>query len=315
MLKNKVSFASILALLILGCSSLFSSGIYIEPGASLTYVRKFDSQTPGKPLRIININSSPMVYNISVVADEYRLKGYIPMPDTNWVKPMKNDVKVEPYDTVDIPIMISIPESDENYNRAWVCELSVMQSAWKDPSIGGKAGTVLQLGARATWLIETPFKKALAAINSDKLSVAPAIQPIQYGDSTINKGEIFITIRNDDEIEHVYSLESYIPNFGDSIIGRVLDIFPLTTEETGWILDPNWICPKKKKLFGIFSKSPTIKLGSGEVGKYPITIDMPPSEELNQRQFEGIILIRPDGQREDSRFVRYIISPGLEYKE
>ncbi len=297
------------------CLTSLGAGISIEPGASLTFVRKFDNQTPGQSLRIININSAPMVYEIRTVVDEYRLKGYSPLPDSLWVKPTQNNFKVEPYDTFDVPIIISIPENDANYNRAWVCELSVMQSPWVEPSVGGgKAATMLQLGARATWLIETPFNKTLPPKGTDPLTVTPSIQPIQYGDSTINKGVFTIKIRNDSDLPHEYFLESYIPNLGDSIQGRLLDIFPLTTEETGWILDKKWIRPKPKKFLGIFPKKTTIKLKPGEVGEFPIIIDLPPSAELGERQFEGIILVRPEGQNKGSRFVRCIIAPGLEYK-
>lgn len=296
------------------CFSCFGAGIYIEPGASLTFVRLFDSQAPGQPLRIVNINSTPMVYEIRAVADEYRLKGYIPMPDTLWVKPTMNNIKVEPYDTVDIPIQITIPKGDENFNRAWLCELSVMQSPWQDPAGKGKTGTMLQLGARATWLIETPFNRNLPAKGADPLSVAPSIQPIQYGDSTINKGSFMIKIRNDSNEPHEYFLETYIPSFGDTLIGRMLDIFPLTTEETGWILDLSWIKPKPKKSLGVMSKKPSIKLNPGQVGEYEILVDLPPSAELGNRQFEAIVLIKPEDQNRGSRFVRYIISPGLEYK-
>jgi len=293
---------------------IWGAGISISPGASLVYVKKFDSKVPGKPLRIININSVPMTYDISVTVEKHRLKGYLPLPDTMWVRPMKNHFKVEPWDSFDVPIQISIPNDPANYNRAWVCDLAVTQSKWVDTTkVKGKAGTVLQLGARAAWLIETPTESKLPDANEDPLTVAPGIWAIQYGDSTSNKGVLPIKIRNDDNVKHEYIFESYIPNFGDTIIGRKLDIFPLTTEETGWILDPSWIRPKPKRFLWLFKKKPAITLKPGEEGEYPILIDFPPSNELGERRYEGVILIRPDGQRTGSRFVRYVFRPGLKY--
>jgi len=293
--------------------TLLGAGIYIEPGASLTYVKMFDSETPGKPLRLVNVNSVPMVYDISIISAEQRLKGYLLLPDTMWVRPIGNHFKVEPWDTFDVPILISIPEDKANYNRAWACELSVIQSKWTSDKAVGKAGAVLQLGANATWLIETPTQNKLPDKGTDPISVSPGIWSVQYGDSTENKVILPIKIRNDDDVEHTYTFESYIPDFGDSIVGMRLDIFPLTIEETGWIFDPSWIRPKPKKFLGLFKRKPAIKLKPGEEGEYPIIVDLPPTTELGDRRYEGVILIRQDGQSFGSRFTRYIITPGREY--
>jgi len=309
MFKYWIKLISSFVLITITLSTAFGAGIYIEPGASLTYVRIFEAETPGRPLRIININPSPMVYEISVVADEHRVKGYIPLPDTTWVRPAINNVRVEPYDTLEVPIIISIPNDPANNNRAWGCELSVVQSKWEEETIESRAGTQLQLGARATWLIETPAIFELPNKGKDPLSISPSIQPVHYSEQTVNQAELDIKIRNDSDETHEYHVLSYIPNWGDTIMGRVLDIFPLTIDENDWIPDPQWIRPKPK---GVLKRAPVIKLAPGEVGEYPVLIDLPPSEELGRRRFEGVILIKPDDQFVGSRFVRFIINPRYE---
>lgn len=300
-----------LFLLLVFSSSLFSLGISLEPAAALMYVRDFDFLAPGKPLTIINVNDKPMVYRIKVDTEKYRLKGYFPLPDESWVKPVPDSLIIGAFDSAKIDIFINIPKSETNYNRAWTCDITVTQSKLEQEPFRGVAA--MELGAKATWLIESPTSERLPDKGQDLLSIAPAHWIIQYGDSTINKAELEITIRNDDTEPHSYSFETYFPNLGDAITGHRLDIFPLTVTETGWILDASWVKPKKRG-FLFFKKEPVIKLNPGEKASQIIKIDMPLSKELGNKNYEAIVLIKPDNQLQGSRFCRFIIMPGLEYE-
>ena len=308
-MKDNRPLATIIICLLATAHVAFAAGISIEPGATLTFVRRLGDEIPGKPLRIINVNSKEMEYNITQVTEGFRLKGYFPLPDTSWVTVEKKNFILYPHDTVDIPVIFRIPDEARNYNRAWYVEFSVEQSRPVDVDGHKAAGAVIQLGARSTWFIETPMNKELPPPGEDKLAVAPSIWAIQYGDSTENKAELPFKIRNDDNITHEYEMVAYLPDYGDTMLGRQLDIFPLLVNEKGWVLDKSWVKPKPGGILG--NKTPTFKLEAGEVAEHSILIEMPPSSELGERRYEAIVLVKPDGDSKWSRFCRVIISPGL----
>jgi hypothetical protein len=309
-MRSRIRIISLIVSVFLA-SSLLALGISIEPGGALMVVQKFGVAAPGTPLKIINVNDSPMIYMINVLNGESRIKGYSPIPDTTWVRPEKDSFVVQPHETLSVPMIVDIPPGEENYNRAWSCELMVTQISTQTPVPGATA--VMELGAHAVWLIETPSREVLPAKNkTDLLSVSPALWIVQYGDSTINNGEFPFQIRNDDNVKHTYSFQTYMPYYGDSIRGQRLDIMPITVDQNGWILDSTWITAKKTG-FLFFKGSPKFTLKPGEIKEHIINLNLPLSKELGNKQYEGVILIKRDGETKGSRFIRFLIAPGLKY--
>lgn len=305
---NRLKYVGLLIFLL--TVSVYALGISIEPGGALMAARIMGEPIPAPPLRIVNINDKPMEYSIEIIIDKQQIKGYYPLPDVEWVSVEKPEFVIEAHDTFELPITINIPDEEANYNSAWFYKIVVTQTNITEGLTVG--GSQIQLAATATWLIETPRKLELAEKSYGELSIAPSTFFIRYGDSTINKAEFPVKIRNNDTINHTYRFETYFPYYGDTIRGLKLDIMPLIVDETGFILDKSWVRAKPDK-FLFFNKAPKLKLNPGESGEQTILIDLPTSRELNEQRYEAILLVKPDNGYAKSRFIRFIIAPGLEY--
>jgi len=310
---NSYKYTLITAMLVvLLTASVYGLGIAIEPGGALSYLVFLRPNLDIKPIKVINVNDEPMQYDLVATTEPSHLKGYFPLPDKSWVSFEPGSFRLEPHETLLVKVLLNLPEDDPTiFNRAWSFDINVTQTNIIPDTAASIAR--LQLGATAVWNVETPSKTELPEKGSDQLSVAPSIYTIQYGDSTINKGEFPIKIRNDDEVAHKYEFETYFPEYGDSIKGMVMDILPLKVGEGGFILDKSWVRAKRDRFLLLFKKSPKIKLEPGETAEQIVVVDLPESSELGNQRYEGIILIKPDGKMKGSRFVRFVFVGGLPY--
>lgn len=291
-----------MSLLIL-VSIVFGVGITIYPGASLSFVRAIGTEIRLPSLYVVNVNDKPMDYELRVLSTEL-LDGYFPLPDVEWVRLGQKEYRIQPYDTVEVPVFITIPQDSINYNRAWSFDVTVTQKPI-DPKAAGFA--MVQLGAKATWFVETKaVENYLPEPNGEPLAVSPGVWFVDFEGEEETAGEIPIEIRNDDDVEHTYYFEVYNePDFGDSIRGQKLDIMPMFAFSENWITNWEWLHPKPGK-FLFFKKKPKITLGPGEVGKHFVELDFPEGV-LGENVYETVVLIKPDGIGKDGRFVRFVV--------
>ena len=87
---------------------------------------------------------------------------------------------------------------------------------------------------------------------------------------------------------------------------------PITVDPNGWILDSTWLSAKKTG-FLFFKGAAKITLKPGQIKEHVIELEIPPSNELGNKQYEGVVLVKPDGSFNGSRFIRFVIVPGLKY--
>ncbi len=293
---------TVLLVMILFTGSLLSLGISITPGASLTFVRDFGMEGDLPPLEIINVNESPMIYSIKVLAQS-KLKGYFPVPDIEWVRLGMDEITVQPYDTAEVPIYVTIPDDPANHNRAWSVVVSVSQKPLND---SGGSFAAIELGAQASWFIET---KSMPNSLSDKIDeplvVSPSIWTGKFAEGEEPSGELAFEIMNNSDETHTYTFMNYHPAYGNELEGQKLDILPLIGDDESWISDRNWI-EMKKKGFLFFKSIPKATLASGESAEFMVTVDVP-TEALGEKVYESLVFIKVDGGLKNGRFVRFMI--------
>ncbi len=287
-------------LLIVG--SLFSMGISISPGATLTFVRELGDELKLPPLTLINVNENPMEYTIKVTA-ECRLKGYYSLPDIEWVRLSTENTVIEALDSAEVDIFVTIPDTPENMNRAWGFTISVTQKPLKKEAVGFAA---IELGAQAHWFIETKSTpNNLSAALDEPLVVSPSLWTAIIGEDEPTTGELAFSLMNNDDVPHTYTFENYTPYYGDEVRGQVLDIVPLIGGGDSWVSEAAWV-KMKKTGFLFFKSDPKVKLGPGESAELLVEVDVP-RESLDGSTYESLIYIKVDGNYANGRFVRFII--------
>lgn len=292
----------LLTALMLFVGSLFSAGISISPGACLTFIRELGVEAPLPPLKIVNVNDTPMQYTISASAGT-NLRGYFPIADIEWVTVETKEINLPAYDSVFIPIRIEIPDEPVYLNRAWGFTISVVQSAIDQESRGF---TTIQLGAQGRWLIETKsMPNSLSGELDEPLVISPSLWTATFAEDEPTTGELNFSFMNNDDKAHTYTFINYVPNYGDEIRGMSLDIIPLIGNDDSWISDKGWIQVKKKG-FLFFKSSPKVKLNPGESAEQLVKVDIP-REALGDRIYESLIFIKVDGEYKGGRFVRFVI--------
>ena len=284
-------------------TSLIGAGITIYPGGTLTFVRAFDTDVRLPSLFVVNVNESPMDYELKVVSSKL-LSGYFPVPDVEWVILGSTELTIDPYDTVEIPIMINVPDDSVNFNRAWSFDVQVTQTPVKRERAGF---AMLQLGAKSTWLLETKSVSDYIPKPSDEpMAVSPGIWFVDFEGEEETKGEIPIEFRNDSDVEHTYYFEVYnTPDYGDSIRGQKLDIIPMFAYADNWITDKSWVYPKPGR-FLFFKKQAKVTLAPGESGTHHIVVDIP-EEALGENVYETVVFIKPENNVKLGRFIRFVI--------
>jgi len=287
-------------LLIVG--SLFSMGISISPGATLTFVRELGDELKLPPLTLINVNEDPMEYTVKVTA-ECRLKGYNSIPDIEWVRLSTNKITVDALDSVEVDVFVTIPDTPENMNRAWGFTISVTQKPIKQEAVGFAA---IELGAQANWFIETKsVPNNLSSELDEPLVVSPSLWTAVIGEDEPTTGELMFSFMNNDDMPHTYTFENYNPQYGDEIRGQVLDIVPLISGGDSWVSDAGWINVKKSG-FLFFKSNPKVKLNPGESAEQIVKVDVP-RESLDGSIYESLIYIKVDGEYDQGRFIRFVI--------
>jgi hypothetical protein len=284
------------------CQVAFTAGISISPGACLTFVRELGVEAPLPPLKIVNVNDSPMFYTISTTAGT-NLRGYYPIADIEWAKVETQEVTIQAYDSVFIPIKITIPDDPSNLNRAWGFIVSVTQSP-----VGKDGGglTLLQLGAQGHWLIETKsMPNTLSSEYAEPLVISPSLWTATFAEDEPTTGELSFSIMNNDNKPHTYTFMNYSPLYGDEIRGMSLDIIPLIGDADSWVSDKGWV-EAKKSGFLFFKSSPKVKLNPGETAEQAVKFNLP-REALGEKIYESLIFIKVDGEYKDGRFVRFVI--------
>ncbi len=290
------------SLIVLLAGSVWGLGISISPGATLTFVRELGEEVELPKLKIINVNDFPMEYSIKAVA-ECRLKGYYPIPDIEWVRLSTNNITVEALDSVEVDIFVSIPDVPANHNRAWGITLSAAQKPVKKQNAGFAA---IELGAQATWFIETKsMPNQLSSELDEPLVVSPSLWTATFAEDEPTTGELSFSLMNNDDKPHTYTFTNYSPYYGDEITGMNLDIIPLFGDEDSWISDKGWIQVKKKG-FLFFKSSPKVKLNPGESAEQFVKFDIP-AEALGGKIYESLVFIKVDGENKGGRFVRFVI--------
>jgi len=299
--NNKFSWFALLAIAIVS-STLFGLGISISPGANLTYLRQLGGESELPPLTIINVNEQAMTYTITPSSQNI-LRGYCVLPDIEWVRLGLNDVEVQPFDTVEIPVFVTVPDDSGFANRAWSFMLSVKQKPIGQES---SSFTAIELAAQGYWFLETKSSENVLSKELDEpLVVSPSIWTATFAEDEPTTGELAFRLLNNDNVKHTYTFDEYTPYYGDEISGQKLDIIPLVSDEDSWVSDMGWITPKKKG-FLFFKSKPKIKLNPGESAEQLVKVDIPP-EALGDNTYEAVIFIKVDGQFNNGRFVRFIL--------
>ncbi len=284
------------------CQVAFTAGISISPGACLTFVRELGVEAPLPPLKIVNVNDSPMFYSISA-SSGVNLRGYYPLADIEWVKLETNEATIPAYDSVIVPISIEIPDEPANLNRAWGFTVSVVQSGIDQENVGF---TTIQLGAQGRWFVETKsMPNSLSREWEEPLVISPSLWTATFAEDEPTTGELSFNFMNNDDKPHTYTFMNYSPSYGDEIKGMSLDIIPLIGDEDSWISDRGWIQAKKKG-FLFFKSSPKVKLNPGETAEQAVKFNLP-REALGEKIYESLIFIKVDGEYKDGRFVRFVI--------
>jgi len=312
--EGKSCFFILMAITLLASSSVFALGIGIEPGANLVTVRQLGKPIETDPLRVINVNPKPQIYTIDIVIED-PLKGYTKLPDSSWIYPEKDSFRLEAYDTLELPIFCNIPDDEGYYNRAFRAEINVTQHTPHDEAARSRGFTEFLLAARSIWFFETPSKSNLPkAIDGDPISIAPTLYIIEYDTTWKDKtleATVPVTIRNDDTITHQYFLETFVPDYGEFYEDFTLDILPFG--EGNWIPDLGWLQPKKKG-FLFIKWTPKPKLAPGESKTIDFKIELPQATELGDLLYDAVVMVKPEEQKKDSRFIRFVFIPRLKYE-
>ena len=298
---RNIRYIIILVLLsIIFSSALLAIGIAADPGATLSYVKVFGVEAPLPSFFIINVNAEPMKYTLGISPGS-RLTGYMPLPERDWVKLAFTETTLAAYDTIEVPIFISVPDMPENYNRAWAFNINIRQVGLDNM----RGMSTVELALRLNWFVETKsVSQKLPDKNDEPISLSPAVWFIKFQDYENTRGQAVVQIRNDDEVRHTYFFKTHLPFYGDELMGQKLDVIPLVVEPDWWIPDEEWVMAKPDK-FLFFNKAPKISLDPGESVEKLIKFDIP-AGLMEGNTYEALVFIKPEGSAKNCRFIRFI---------
>ncbi|MBN2541320.1 hypothetical protein JXI42_00485 [bacterium] len=304
--KQRIFLGSLLSValaILIACPSIYALGIEAFPA-----LLSVQSIKPGEPFNLfqnagiyifIPNNTKTTSYYIIEVIDTATdsdglgdLKGYSILPDESWVEYPKDTLTVPPGDTAKVNFTLTIPAQPEFYNQAYqvtfgICK--VMKTAIQKDSPG--AG--FRVGINLKYFFETLLDREPSVPPDGIMGVAP-ITLREYKYTPGETRETYITIFNNDDVEHNYALESYIgPHYGPTdTINFALDFSP--TANMSWISDLSWIQPKNLKTMLFFDKGQSITIPANESRKYPVIIDIPKDAQTLTKWVEAILFVTSD---------------------
>ncbi|MBD3264281.1 MAG: hypothetical protein GF375_04175, partial [Candidatus Omnitrophica bacterium] len=135
----------------------------------------------GVELIIANNSDKKRIYLLSVNSggdiSAESIKGYLPLPDINWVRLKKQSVEVLPQEKEKVNVFINIPDREEYYNQRWFAKVKVSSKPQKYET--------LALGITSTFYIETESKYDLKQKPYGTFGVIPSevvINPLKVGE-------------------------------------------------------------------------------------------------------------------------------------
>ena len=303
---------SILFFLGLTTRSLFSLGVGMEP-----VIIDIGGITPGTSYNLeadagISINllgdkASVLGYELKISSPKSVFKGFLPLPDPEWIKLPRDTITVMPQDTGKLNMVISIPDSEGYYNQAWMFKVTAKAypgGFGKETALKG-TGMGIRLAVSSYYIIETAPKPEPELPPDGVIAVAPSklYTTCKLGGEV----EKEITIFNNDTIPREFTLVSFIPPPADTLSYN----FRIEPSEPRnfYPEDASWVVPKKRRFLLIFKKPPKIILAPGESVSYPVKIHLPDDKELLSNNWEVLLFLVPKGEARLRRFVRVVITP------
>lgn len=282
MTKRHLSFFVTLLLTVLtsalSCPKVIcASGLAVSPaGLLIQYVKPGETyditEVSGVSLRITNKDSVPHIISAhrpSAVGAKKWIAGYLEIPDPSWLKPDKEEIRIEANDTAKIRMSIEIPDEERYYNQNWSVSLLVRGKA--------EPGRMIALAAAPRFEIETEAKEGIKTRPDGLIAFEPHLIIIE-GLVPGNKKEVKARLYNNDHKRHNYNIGS--------------KIYPKDPKKSQisissgyrWLPDPKWIKLNKMNA----SVEPK---GEAKISFY---INVPEDQIYFNQKWEAILFCEPE---------------------
>jgi hypothetical protein len=290
--NKKIIFAFLVLLLFY--TSSFAIGMKVSPGSfCVSNLAVGKDHNLGVDLTITNKDDFEQEYTIkTVVLDEKKdtwIKGYSQIPDPSWFYFDKDKVKIKAGGEEKVRMHVKIPDQEKYLNQHWIVFVEVTAKPEK--------GAMFNLSLRPSYLIETQAKEDIEQAPHGVLAVAPNV--VMADDITLGEEErVSFTIYNNDQVDHKYSVTTYIPDTSSQKLEISLSPGFVWIEDLGWVrpLDSN------------------VEIKAGRSGQVNLEILVPNGTEYDENGWEGIIMIEPDDNNSLSGFARILIEPKKEVR-
>lgn len=253
-------------------------GLTVEPGGMLVqYVPigvTYDfTKEVGIPLTIHNRDDKPHTYILSTnkpseVAARKWLRGYLEIPNPNWVWFEKDEVTIEANSIAKVNMYLKIPDAEKYYNQHWAVSLGVSGKSEKNQ--------MFALAAYPRIEIETLSKENINEKPSGILATAPST--LLFEDISLGKKQnLTLKIFNNDEKEHRYKITPVVFPYDP----KKRQIFP--SPKYSWIPNAKWIKLDRK----------WVSIKPYEVKELTVGIEIPKKQEYYNKNWEVVLFIEP----------------------
>jgi len=256
-----------------------SAGLKVEPGGLLLQYLPpgptYDLYDSARiPLTIHNRGRSPRTYRLSAhkpsqVAAKRWLKGYLEIPDPDWLWFEKDEVTVEAQTNGQVKMYLRIPDEEKYYNQHWSVSLLV----------SGKPGPGMSIGVAVSprFQIETMAKEGMKVRPDGVIAFEPSLvilENVSPGRTPVARTKLY----NNDKQKHQYKISVSI--FPPDPKKRQITISP----GYAWLPDTKWVVPRKKVV--------TVEAS----GVLPLIFDVkiPHEARCYGKKWEVILFVEPD---------------------
>ncbi|MBN2542417.1 hypothetical protein JXI42_06080 [bacterium] len=278
----------------------------LQPGSSFNL-----EEESNFAITIPNQSNTRYLYKVVLKEVANILGGYQRLPN-DFIKFVPDSVIVEPWDTGRVNVIVTIPEGDEYYNKNYEAPIQIRK--FPVSKKGAPMGVSFQLNVTVDYFFETVNNRDVSNFQGE-FEVIPNVALVTdyvLGSDVIQN----ITIFNNDNKKHTYTLNTYAPEMQDTI-SIVRDI--LVSIPGHWIIEDNWVQPETKKFLFLFDKGKNITVGPKDKKEYRIDINVPSDAKLPESVlmpgniyyvptfWESIIMVESDTGQKD--FVRIKVFP------
>ena len=213
-----------------------------------------------------------------VIPKEPSSDGYEPLPDPNWIKIDRQDFTLDPGQSAETDIKITIPNDEKLLGKKFIAQINPKVGAPKEAGAGLAFGVALLCNLRleisprpATPDEERQLKQNLLGSNIEVL-ISP--QRVFLNQLPVGK-KIDIKRHYGQSVKILNSSDFRVMVFIDSILPSSKSIFP--PEGYTETPDPSWLIPSVRK----------ISIPPNTIKEIPFTIFIPPDRAIGGESIKG----------------------------